>query len=285
MKWILTIILIGTSCCFCQSISVDFNSPENIRKFADHLFCEKDYLRANFEYERLLGNDADDSLLFKIGLGYSFIRDYQNGNNNFSRVTSSSIWYDDAKLQQLKLYFLLGDYKRAASIYEEEFEIKENKYAIEGNKLNNFIYFFDDDTLPLKAEIIFPFNEDEKKVVSSFYDWKTDPPYKSSFTAGILSAVIPGAGKMYLGEWGDGITAFLVTGLFAFLAYDNFEADHDTRAWIFTGLGAFFYAGNIYGSVTAAQIFNARIEFEFKQSLNVYLSNKNYFTPEYEFCK
>ena len=285
MKWILIIILIGTSCCFCQSISVEFNSPENIRKFADHLFCEKDYLRAIFEYERLLGNDADDTLLFKIGLGYSFIRDYQNGNNNFSRVTSSSIWYDDAKLQQLKLYFLLGDYKRAASIYEEEFEIKENKYAIEGNKLNNFIYFFDDDTLPLKAEIIFPFNEDEKKDVASFYDWKNDPPYKSSSTAGILSAVIPGAGKMYLGEWGDGITAFLVTGLFAFLAYDNFKADHDTRAWIFTGLGAFFYAGNIYGSVAAAQIFNARIEFEFNQSLNVYLSNKNYFTPEYEFCK
>ena len=137
----------------------------------------------------------------------------------------------------------------------------------------------------MKEEIIFPFNEDEKKVVSSFYDWKSNPPYKSSFTAGILSAVIPGAGKMYLGEWGDGITAFLVTGLFAFLAYDNFEADHDTRAWIFTGLGAFFYAGNIYGSVAAAQIFNARIEFEFNQSLNVYLSNKNYFTPEYEFCK
>jgi len=285
MKWILIIILIGTSCCFCQSISVDFNSPENIRKFADHLFCEKDYLRANFEYERLLGNDADDTLLFKIGLGYSFIRDYQNGNNNFSRITSSSIWYDDAKLQQLKLYFLLGDYKRAASIYEEEFEIKENKYSIESNKLNNFIYFFGNKTLPLKEEIIFPFNEDEKKVVSSFYDWKSNPPYKSSFTAGILSAVIPGAGKMYLGEWGDGITAFLVTGLFAFLAYDNFEADHDTRAWIFTGLGAFFYAGNIYGSVAAAQIFNARIEFEFNQSLNVYLSNKNYFTPEYEFCK
>ncbi len=50
-------------------------------------------------------------------------------------------------------------------------------------------------------------------------------------------------------EYGDGITAFLLTGLFSYLAYTNFENDHPTRAWIFTALGAGFYAGNIYGSV------------------------------------
>ena len=85
---------------------------------------------------------------------------------------------------------------------------------------------------------------------------------------------------MYVGEWGDGIMALITTGLFAFLAYDNFRADHNTRAWIFTGLGAFFYAGNIYGSVAAAQIYNAKIAFEFEDCLNLYLEHKNYFTPE-----
>jgi hypothetical protein len=90
---------------------------------------------------------------------------------------------------------------------------------------------------------------------------------------------------MYVGEWGDGITALLVTSLFAFLAYDNFQADHTTRAWIFTGLGAFFYAGNIYGSIASAQIFNASIEFEFNGGLNLFLEQKNYFLPEYDFCK
>ena len=79
--------------------------------------------------------------------------------------------------------------------------------------------------------------------------------------------------------------AFLVTGVFAFLAYDNFRADHKTRAWIFTGLTTLFYGGNVYGSVTAAQIYNAKITFEFNDGLSVFLQNKNYFVPEYDFCK
>lgn len=99
-----------------------------------------------------------------------------------------------------------------------------------------------------------------------------------------MSAIIPGSGKMYVGEWSDGIAAFLVTGLFAFLAYDNFRADHTTRAWIFTGLGAFFYAGNVYGSIASAQIFNARVDFKFNDGLKLFLEEKNYFVPEYDFC-
>jgi len=77
----------------------------------------------------------------------------------------------------------------------------------------------------------------------------------------------------------------VVTGLFAFLAYDNFQAEHTTRAWIFTGLGAFFYAGNIYGSIASAQIFNAKIDFDFSNGLKLFLDQQNYFLPEYDFCK
>jgi hypothetical protein len=89
---------------------------------------------------------------------------------------------------------------------------------------------------------------------------------------------------MYVGEWGDGITGFLLTGLFAFLAYDNFKADQNTRAWIFTGIGAFFYAGNIYGSIAATQIYNAKINFDFQNGLNLFLQQENYFLPDYDFC-
>jgi TM2 domain-containing membrane protein YozV len=128
------------------------------------------------------------------------------------------------------------------------------------------------------------FNKKQHNTASFLYDYKFDPPYKSPAWAGIFSAIIPGSGKMYVGEWGDGIAGFLLTGLFAFLAYDNFKADHKTRAWIFTGIGAFFYAGNIYGSIAAAQIYNAKINFDFQNGLNLFLQQENYFLPEYDFC-
>ena len=51
------------------------------------------------------------------------------------------------------------------------------------------------------------------------------------------------------------------------------------------GFAAFFYTGNIYGSVAAAQIFNARIDFEFQNGLKIFLEQENYFLPEYDFCK
>jgi TM2 domain-containing membrane protein YozV len=151
-------------------------------------------------------------------------------------------------------------------------------------KLISISMLYADEPFVAKEEFVPVFEEDEQNTVALLYDYRSDPPYKSEALAGVLSALVPGSGKMYVGEWGDGITALLVTGLFTFLAYDNFKANHKTRAWIFTGLGAFFYAGNIYGSIASAQIFNARIDLEFKNGLNLFLQQKNYFIPEYDFC-
>ena len=152
-------------------------------------------------------------------------------------------------------------------------------------KLTTISTLYEDEFKISRENFIAPFDAGELNFVSTFYEYKIEPAYKSPELAGILSVVIPGSGKMYVGEWGDGITALLVTSLFAFLAYDNFQADHTTRAWIFTGLGAFFYAGNIYGSVASAQIFNARIDFEFNEGLELFLKQQNYFLHEYDFCK
>jgi TM2 domain-containing membrane protein YozV len=151
-------------------------------------------------------------------------------------------------------------------------------------KLFNFSFLFTEDKLPSQEELISPFDSLERPLIRDFYYSKIDPSYRSPVTASIISTLIPGGGKIYTGEYGDGIMAFIATGLFAFLAYDNFKANHDFRGWLFTGLGTFFYAGNIYGSYASAEIYNARINFEFKAKLNLYLDDKNYFIPEVRFC-
>ena len=285
MRLIFIFILIISPLYFSQIDEFNFHSPENIKKFADHLFCENDFLRANLEYQKLENIVDDDALNFKIGLGYLYIGDHLKSIQRLSDITSASGFFDEAKLQELKAYFIIEDYKAFRSFYLESFSNKTNNYQSNGKKLFNFSYLLTDDDLPASEEFLNPFNKDEKEKVTSFYNWKNEPPNKNPVLAGIMSAVIPGSGKMYVGEWGDGIMAFITSGLFAFLAYDNFRADHNTRAWIFTGLGAFFYAGNVYGSVAAAQIYNAKIVFDFEDGLNFYLEQKNYFTPEYKFCE
>ena len=284
MRLIFVLILFISPLQFSQTDRIDFHSPENIKKFADHLFCDQDYLRANLEYQKL-ENIIDDTINFKIGLGYLYIGDYLNSIKKLSDVTPVSVFFDEAKLFELKAYFLNENFTDFRSFFLKSFSDKIDDYQSNGNKLFNFSYLFTDDDLPSAEEFIIPFDKHEKEKVLSFYNWKSTPPIKNPTLAGIMSAVIPGSGKMYVGEWGDGIMAFITSGLFAFLAYDNFRADHKTRAWIFTGLGAFFYAGNVYGSVAAAQIYNAKIAFEFEDGLNLYLEQKNYFTPEYNFCE
>ena len=152
-------------------------------------------------------------------------------------------------------------------------------------QLNTFAYLFDDRSLPSKDKFLSPFEGKDKFILSDFYERKSNPPYKSEFTSVLLSTIIPGAGKIYTEEYSDGIIAFLVTGLMGYISYTDFKADHKFRGWLFAGLTAFFYGGNIYGSAASAQIYNARINFNLNSDLKIYLQEKEYFIPDYEFCK
>jgi TM2 domain-containing membrane protein YozV len=212
---------------------------------------------------------------------YSKLGLYQYSNNIFNELSDRSKFFNDAYLLSLKNNLLI----KPQPLITSKVVALDSLHFQNLKKLTTISMLYDTLFDIAKEEFLSPFDFSEQNTVSLFYDYKVKPPYKSSALAGILSAVIPGSGKIYVGEWGDGITAFLVTGLLAFLAYDNFRADHTTRAWIFTGLGAFFYAGNIYGSIASAQIFNARIDFEFNDGLKLFLEKKNYFLPEYDFCK
>jgi hypothetical protein len=281
---LLCLFLLIAPCHFAQEKQIDFCSEKNIKKFADYLFCDKDYLRAANEYERLTAYARNDTIIFKTGLAYLFINDYRSSIDNFAKIPYSSSFYINSNLEQMKVHFLMNDYSGLREFYKKNF-FDEDYSSGFGKKLFNFSYLRNNMELPEKEKFLYPFASSDKDKLTSFYDWKKDPPYKSPAIAGILSALVPGSGKIYTGDISDGVISFLVTGIFAFLAYDNFRANHDTRAWIFSGLTAFFYSGNVYGSIAAAQIYNAKITFEFNDSLNVFIQNKNYFVPEYDFCR
>jgi len=281
MRNLLLVIFLIPFSVYPQLSSFDFHSRENLKKFADYLFCEGDYLRAIEQYGLLKDHSASDTTDFKMMLGYSKLGLYKESNKYFNGIDDKSNFYSDAYLLSLKNELLIEPKLIIASNDQSLDSIQLKSFR----KLTTISMLYEVEFNILRENFISTFDEDERNAVASFYDFKVDPHYKSPALAGILSAIIPGSGKMYVGEWGDGVTALVVTSLFAFLAYDNFRADHTTRAWIFTGLGAFFYAGNIYGSIASAQIFNAKIEFEFNEGLNLFLENNNYFLPVYDFCK
>ena len=261
----------------------DLNSPSNIKKFADYLFCTSDYLRAANEYKKYLNIHYNDTVEFKTGLSYSIIGDNNQAIIWFDKIKDNSRFFYAAREEYLKSLFQLGNYNNFRSYFPLNTQNEEIK--IIGEKLYNFSYLFTDNPLPLHDDFLEPFNSEEKEIVKEFYQRKVEPPNKNIAIAAIMSALIPGSGKIYTGEIGDGIIAAMTTGLCAYLAYDNFKAKHNFRGWLFSGLSVFFYAGDIYGSAASAQIYNAGIQFDFVNDVKFYLNKKNYFIPEYEFCK
>jgi len=83
-------------------------------------------------------------------------------------------------------------------------------------------------------------------------------PEKSPFTAGLLSALLPGAGHLYVDRPHDALMAALLNGLFLWGTF----AAADRKEWGVAGvLGAaeiFWYSGTIVGSVNGADKWNRR---------------------------
>ncbi|MCK7519882.1 MAG: hypothetical protein MZV64_20215 [Ignavibacteriales bacterium] len=282
------IVLSAASLAYTQNIDSSFNTLhkiENIIKFADHLFCEKDYLRSANEFLRIDEGYRDEKTNFKIALSLSTVGDYSTAKKYFELIKENSSFYRSSRLEMLKIFFLEEKY----SELQEYFRIEQNLNLLKGNtsaeKLYSLSLLKDQQTAPAFEDFINSFDADEKNEVKVLYQLKFNPPSKNPVIASVLSAVIPGAGKIYTGDIGDGIFAFLTTGLLTFLAYDNFKADHNFRGWLFSGLAVMFYGGNIYGSFASAQIHNAGIKYQFNFQLDSFIKSKNYFIPQYDFCK
>ncbi|MBW6458743.1 MAG: hypothetical protein K0B52_06235, partial [FCB group bacterium] len=81
---------------------------------------------------------------------------------------------------------------------------------------------------------------------------------RSPVLGGVMSAVIPGSGKIYAGRWMDGVQAFSMITAPAYNAWYHFAKNgtKSVRAWIWTGVTAWFYLSDIYGSVKAVKEYN-----------------------------
>jgi len=97
-------------------------------------------------------------------------------------------------------------------------------------------------------------------------------PQKSPVLAGFLSAVLPGSGYMYAEHYGDGVTAFLINGLFIAGAATGFHQENYAVGTIVAGVGLPFYFGNIYGSANAARKWNLGVRNEYVVKIHLALS-------------
>jgi len=251
----------------------------NRKRFGNYLFQQQDYYRANNEFRQYLRYENNDTVRFKIAFGLAEIGELKQSQDYLKSLFVNSKYSEEAKILFFKIKFLENN-------LEEFTSLKENKiyltplYQSNVNKLWSCFNLQVSKTISDSSDLFAPFRKGELDTVRSFYLRKYYPANKSETIAGILSAIFPGAGKIYTENISDGITSLLFTSALGILSYNNFRNNHEVRGWIFGALAGYFYAGNIYGSVASARIYNADIQFKVQFDISEFLKNKNYFMPE-----
>lgn len=259
-------------------------STMNDMKFADYLSLQGEFKRAVAEYERcLFFNNSDiGSINYKIAVCLYRDGQYAKSLAKFETLAisdSASSLFLNSILHMACINFNLEKYalsnrilsrlERCTSIPPQQFELGRLLHA--GNELGLRQYEIARKSLALISNSGGYALSKNKLLEYSYQGEKLG--HKNVQIAAVLSTLVPGAGKMYIGRKIDGLFSLVLIAIASWQSYDGFSHDgiKSTKGWIFTGIGSVYYLGNIYGSAVAAKIYNQEINNAFHRQISVEL--------------
>lgn len=236
----------------------DIFGVEATKNYADFLKNKREYEKAAAEYERLLFLD------------------------------SAQIDYCNSQL--VICYYHLGDLNSIYNIGIQEFDPDESKYVFKTflknkrygdalNLLDSTNYSFNKEQINFNKGLTYLLKGDFSSAQSFLeQDYSDDlimdhKPFikdvntdlfnyrgKSPFLAASLSAIIPSSGRLYTKDYADAALNFIFISVTAIQAYRGFTNPEIGRwqGWLYGGLSASFYVGNVFGSWKAAKRYNKR---------------------------
>ncbi|MBM4333874.1 MAG: tetratricopeptide repeat protein [Deltaproteobacteria bacterium] len=92
-------------------------------------------------------------------------------------------------------------------------------------------------------------------------------PQKSPVTAGVLSAVLPGAGQVYTERYGEAVIAFLLNGAFIWGMVASFADENYVVGGILTFFELGWYSANIVNAVNSARKYNRNKKLDYLDRL------------------
>ena len=264
MKLFLFTFLLVWTASFTQA--QDIYTPNKSKEFASYLFKSGQYDLSASEYERLLFLEKNNDSL-KLALVNSY---FNNGELERAVKRAESLYPKSGQftnpMAELYLQMLI------LGKQFDKFDQKSDQLPIEQQKksiydLHREVMAGNWESVEAKIPQIPPSEHrsiSNLKVLSARAEaFKPKKPW----VAVMMSAILPGSGKFYTGNFKDGIFSFLVVGGTAFQAYRGFNKDgvSSTSGWIFSGLATGFYAGNMYGSAKSAHVYNQSFWFEIEK--------------------
>lgn len=163
---------------------------------------------------------------FFSAYNYTYLRSYDNARSVLRAIrTDSSLLLETRHFEQAGIALLERNFTEFDSIYPA---FSFNYYALAA----------------------------QEKDLENFKEQLQKIRRRSPAVAGLLSAIVPGTGKIYAGKPYQGIAAMLPVAALALLTNESYHkrGPHSAEFYIFGTMLTVFYVGNIWGSVFAVKI-------------------------------
>lgn len=256
--------------CLCQVISAqNLYDLDHSKEYGKYLFDTQQYKLSAEEWERVLFMlPSNDTARYMVVRSYLLGRDYNRATTKIKQLFPDPVQMPGAYASSYAKSLILLD-----SLQPVEFLIRNNKFLSEEDVLylgfNIELYRNWDQATEL-------FSDQEKSITA------IDPRYseiigmikskspKNPWLAGGMSMIIPGTGKIYAGEWKDGLISLFFVGATVFQSIRGYNL-YGPRSGFFITYGSIataFYLGNIYGSFRSAIRHNNKYENRIKDQIH-----------------
>ncbi|MCH7764469.1 MAG: membrane protein insertion efficiency factor YidD [Candidatus Marinimicrobia bacterium] len=99
------------------------------------------------------------------------------------------------------------------------------------------------------------FHQPDNRLVDHLQPDREISNSKSPVLAGLFSALLPGAGRVYAGKWFDGLMGFIMVYLTAASAIESSKRGNMFNKVFSYSIAGVFYTGEIYGAYRSAKYY------------------------------
>lgn len=267
---IITLVVFFTSG-WISGLSAQIGTPA----FAAHLIRQADYqamLDLTGFIEPGLSTLQTDSMEFYTGWAHFHLRELTEAVPHFRSVSSGSSFFEQSRLFSSWSNLYLTEVDQARQDLDQIARRSADHPLILFQELALALYERQFETAAEQLSLIrctqTPYSEQTDQL-ETIMEYGQGYRQKSRGLAAGLSALMPGAGKIYAGETGAGISSFLILAGLGGVAAENIikSGPLSWNSLVFSGLFAVFYVGNIYGSMISVQTYRDRFNENYRQSI------------------
>ena len=241
---------------------------QSLLGFADHLFEQGHYYQAVPEYERFLYFNPEHPSVararLQIARCHKMGAQYHTAIELYRQLAELYAGGDEgveAAYQVSECYRLSEEFDQALSGYSRFIREHPAHPLADTARWNMaWTYIRLEDFASARKELL-SLNESgryrtpSRELVAAL----DELPYmrhKSPVMAGVLAALLPGAGHLYTGQKKQALFSFITNALLIFGSYEAFAKEVYTAGGFLSLFSLNYYSGNIFGAITGAHKFN-----------------------------